>query len=214
MRLLLVRHAESLGNREGRLQGRCEFSLTERGQRQAEALALRLAAMSMAALYASPLLRVRETAEPLAAQAGLAIRLEPRVQEYDFGGAISGLTWREIRGQRPEIVETLRGGGPDFPSYPGGEDRGPFQERVCQALWEIVARHEADEAVAVVTHGGPIAVFLMNTMNRPYRHPVPFTIDNSSLTTIEMNSRGQYGSAGAVVVGLNDTCHLGSDDGR
>ncbi len=214
MRLLLVRHAESLGNRERRLQGRREFPLTERGQRQLEVLKARLAPMPLAAVYASPIRRAMETAEPLAAQTGLTVRLEPRVQEYDFGVELSGLTWQEIRDRQPEIVEALRGGGPDFPRYPGEEGRETFRERVCSAVWEIVARHEADGAVAVVTHGGPIAVFVMEALGRPYRHPNPFAIDNASLTTLEITSQGPHGSPRAVVVGLNDTCYLGAEDGR
>jgi probable phosphoglycerate mutase len=155
-----------------------------------------------------------ETAEPLAAQTGLTVRLEPRVQEYDFGVELSGLTWQEIRDRQPEIVEALRGGGPDFPRYPGEEGRETFRERVCSAVWEIAARHEADGAVAVVTHGGPIAVFVMEALGRPYRHPNPFAIDNASLTTLEITSQGPHGSPRAVVVGLNDTCYLGAEDGR
>src|SRR6266508_3490749 len=66
MRLLLVRHAESLGNAERRLQGRREFPLTARGVAQAQALAERLASMSIAAVYTSTVGRPMETAEIIA----------------------------------------------------------------------------------------------------------------------------------------------------
>ena len=54
MRLLLIRHAESQGNFERRLQGRREFPLTAKGMQQAEALASRLAPESLAAIYCEP----------------------------------------------------------------------------------------------------------------------------------------------------------------
>ncbi len=210
MRLLLVRHAESEGNREMRLQGRREFPLTQRGRRQAEELAVRLRAQPLAAVYASPIRRALETAEPLAAQAGMSVQLEPRVQEYDFGEVLSGLTWQEIREKQPELIEALLSNRDDFPHYPGEEGREEFRERVCGAIWEIASSHAGEEAVVVVTHAGPIVVFLMDVLGRSYRRPIPFAIDNASVSTVEFNPKAPAGFPRAVLVELNDTCHLGA----
>ena len=211
MRLLLVRHAESLGNREGRLQGRREFPLTERGRHQAESLAARAAALSVAALYASPIRRAMGTAEPIAARAALEVKVEPRLQEYDFGEELSGLAWQEIREKRPELVQALLGDQAEFPSYPGEEGREEFRQRVCDAMWEIAQTYEREEVVMVVTHAGPIALFLLEVLGRPYRRPIPFTIDNASITTIESNPKAPPGFPRVVLVGLNDTGHLRTD---
>ena len=67
MRLLLIRHAESQGNFERRLQGRREFPLTERGLAQAQALAERLVSLPLSAVYSSPVGRAIQTAEVIAA---------------------------------------------------------------------------------------------------------------------------------------------------
>src|SRR5437867_10066715 len=96
MRLLLIRHAESEGNFEQRLQGRRDYPLTQRGVAQARALAERLARISPTAIYASPISRALDTASPIADAARLTPVTEPRLQEYDFGDAVSGLTWKEI----------------------------------------------------------------------------------------------------------------------
>lgn len=208
MRLLLIRHAESQGNHEGRLQGRREFPLTERGVRQAELLAERLMNQRIAALYSSPILRAHDTARAAAAQAGLEVIPEPRVQEYDFGEQLSGLTWREIRDQKPEIIAALTGNGSEFPRYPGEEGRAHFRDRVCEAMGEIAERHRSDDAVAVITHAGPIVVYVMETLGRGYGRPIPFVIDNTSITTIELGGRGNEFVPRAVLTGLNDTCHL------
>ena len=208
MRLFLIRHAESQGNYEGRLQGRKDFPLTERGKRQAEALASRLAAMSVAAVYSSPIQRARETALAVGERAALAVALDPRVQEYDFGELLSGLTWQEIREQRPEIVSALVNNHSQFPRYPGEEGREAFRDRVCAALAEIADRHRDDKAVAVVTHAGPIVVYVMETLGRGYGRPIPFLIENTSITTIEINASPGAFVPAAIVTGLNDTCHL------
>ena len=208
MKLLLIRHAESQGNYEGRLQGRKEFPLTERGERQAQALASRLAAMPIAAVYSSPIRRAHETALAAGGRMGLEVVLDPRVQEYDFGELLSGLTWQEIREQKPEIVSALVKNHSEFPRYPGEEGRGPFRERVCAALAEIADRHCEDETVAVVTHAGPIVVYVMETIGRGYGRPISFSIENTSITTIEISASAGTFVPAAVVTGLNDTCHL------
>ena len=197
-----------------RLQGRTDFPLTERGRRQAEALAARLSRLSPCAVCSSPIRRALETAEAIAGRLGLAVREEAALQEYDFGEMLSGLTWREIREQRPELIESLLGNDQEFPRYPGEEGREEFRQRVCEALWGIAEEHRGEEAVVVVTHAGPIAVFVLEVLGRGYQRPIPFTIDNASMTTVEVGEPG-VGLGGswprAVLVGMNDTCHLSPD---
>ncbi len=96
MRLLLIRHAESTGNRQGRLQGRADFPLTERGRRQAQELATVLSRLPVAVVCSSPIRRALNTAEAVAGPLGLKVEVQAALQEYDFG-ELSGLTWPEIR---------------------------------------------------------------------------------------------------------------------
>lgn len=208
MRLLLVRHAESQGNFEHRLQGRREFPLTERGTSQAEALASRLSGEDLAAVYSSPIGRAIQTAEIIAANAGLEVIPEPDFQEYDFGEVVSGFTWEEIRARNPKIIESFRGDGSEFPRYPGEEGRQAFQARVRAALETLIERHAGDQSVAVVTHAGPITVILLDALARPYSRPIPFVLDNASITTIEVNNGVAPHLPPMVVTGINDGCHL------
>jgi broad specificity phosphatase PhoE len=206
MRLLLIRHAESVGNAEFRLQGRRDFPLTPAGEQQAAALAARLAGCGASAVYSSPLLRTRLTADAIAASLGVPVVKEERLVEYDFGERISGLTWEVIRREHPEVIESLLRDESEFPRYPGEEGRGAFRVRVEAALTEIAERHRADPAVAVVTHAGPIAVYLMQVLGRKYSRPIPFAIENASVTTVAVGEPAMF--AAAVVTGINDTCHL------
>jgi broad specificity phosphatase PhoE len=209
MKLLLIRHAESQGNFQHRLQGRREFPLTELGKAQADALASRLAELPVSAIYASPIGRAMETAEVIAAKAGLEVVPEPRVQEYDFGEAVSGRTWDEIREESPEVVEAMRNNDSEFPRYPGEEGRAAFQERVRSAMAELIERHAGDHISAIVTHAGPITVMLLDALARPYSRPIPFVLDNASLTTIEFNGHESTPRLPpAVVTGINDVCHI------
>jgi len=206
MRLLLIRHAESTGNRQRRLQGRADFPLTERGRRQAQELATALSRQAVRAVHSSPIKRALDTAEAIAAHFGLTVDVQAALQEYDFG-ELSGLTWPEIRERRPQLIEQLLSDSADFPRYPAEEGREAFRERVCGALWGIAERHAGKETVAVVTHAGPIAVFLLDILQRGYQRPIPFILDNASVTTVEI-AQPQPFRPRAVLVGLNDTCHL------
>jgi len=208
VRLLLIRHAESEGNAQGRLQGRKEYPLSGRGVAQAAALAERLCTVPIAAVYASPIRRAFDTAEAVAELLDLTALPEPRVQEYDFGDKLSGLTWQEIRDLQPDVVSTLVSGGTEFPAYPGEEGREAFRDRVVAAMTEIAERHAADQSVAVITHAGPVVVYLMEVLSRSYSRPIPFSIDNASITTIEFAANPNPYQPPAVVTGINDTCHL------
>jgi len=210
MRLFLIRHGESEGNTELRLQGQGEYPLTERGLEQSRLLAERLRRLSLAALYSSPIRRARLTAGVIGEATGLEVTELPDVQEYDFG-ELSGMTYRELVEKHPEIVEQYRS-GPDYPSFPGAEDREAFRRRVCEALWGVVERHPGASA-AVVTHAGPIAVFCLEVLGLPYRRPLPLRIYNGSITVVEVRDgppSERDPRPRAVLAALNDTCHLKS----
>ena len=208
MRLLLIRHAESQGNFERRLQGRCEFPLTERGLAQAHALAERLVSLPLSAVYSSPVGRAMQTADVIASKACLDVIEEPRLQEYDFGEAVSGLTWQEIIEKEPAVIEAFRSRDAGFPAYPGEEGRAAFQDRVRAALRDITERHDDQESVAVITHAGPITLFLFDVLGREYRRPIPFALDNASITTVELNGGAGSHMPRMIVSGINDACHV------
>lgn len=200
MRLILIRHAESQGNAEGRFQGRVDYPLSERGLGQAVRVADRLRIEPPDVLYASPLLRAMRTAEIIGEATGLTPIPLPAVSEYDFGH-LSGLRWSEIREQHPELAAAQRVHTGDFPNWPGEEGRADFQRRVCEALFALEEQHR-DQSVAVCLHAGPVLVFCMTALGMPYRRPVPFACDNASITVADVQD------GGATLLTVNNTCHL------
>ena len=76
--LLLVRHGETDWNREGRVQGHSDVPLNDTGRAQARALAARLAAERVDAVYASDLRRARDTACEVARASGHPVTTTPR----------------------------------------------------------------------------------------------------------------------------------------
>lgn len=199
MRLILVRHGESVGNFENRLQGQEDYPLTDLGRRQAALTAERLQQLHASAVYTSHLLRAQETATTIAGR----LRVEPVVledlSEYHFG-EMAGQTYAEIRERFGAIAN------PAERVYPGEEGRDAFWARVTGALWGIAATHPR-ETVAVISHGGPIALFCQAVLGLPYRRPMPFSISNCSLNIFEA-SITPPDDRQAVLLNLNDVCHL------
>ena len=176
--------------------------MSDRGKLQSERLARRLATFGrLEAIYASPLLRPRETAAPIAAVVGVAVRPLPAVMEYDFGD-LSGLTWTEVGERDPDLIASLRSRNAEYPHYPGEEGRESFRERVCTALWGLGDIPSSEHQIAIVTHAGPILVFCLEVLGLPYQRPAPFAFDNASITTIDACD------GSGKLISTNDTCHL------
>ncbi len=151
----MARHGETDWNRESRFQGHADTTLNEAGREQARQLAERLAAEDITAVYASPLLRARETADIVAERLGLRVTAVEGLREVDVG-SWSGLTRTEIEQRFPE-------GFRRWLSMDHGWDDGESYEalgaRVLAVLTEVAARHPGGR-VLVVTHGGPMRAAL------------------------------------------------------
>lgn len=205
MKLLLIRHGESVANEEGRVQGQFDSPLNERGRDQARALAQRLLReeWSISAIYASDLKRAAETADILASSLDIPLTLDERLREYDVG-VLTGVVWREIEFLHPEIWEGFQDSSIWTP-IPGEEGTEPFHRRLATAAQEIHTRHQDDEAAAIVSHGGSLGVLLAHYLGMDVHRPTPFRLGNTSLSIIE------FGPRRLRLLAVNDTCHLDGD---
>lgn len=200
-RLFLVRHGQSTWNAEGRIQGWADPPLDETGHEQARRLAVRLAAEEhgISALYSSPLLRARQTAEAVGLALELAVQTDDRLKENDVG-LLAGLTGDEIERQFPEWIAARRASLEWVPP-PGGEDRDAFAKRAVAVMCDIVTHH-LDQTVAVVSHGGTLGVYLAHLLEMPIHRSLPFQFDNTSLSVVKVSERR------VRLFKLNDTAHL------
>jgi probable phosphomutase (TIGR03848 family) len=181
----LLRHGEHglLGRvLAGRMPG---VGLTERGRAEIAAVAERLAGEPIAALYASPLQRTRESAEIVAERLGLPIQFRDDVIELDFG-EWTGATFDSIRADpRWHAWRTQR----SLARIPGGESMRQVQRRVVEALMEINERH-LHATVAVVSHGDVIRSALLFALGMPLDYYNRIEVGQGSLSTIRIDADG------------------------
>jgi len=198
-RLFLVRHGQSEWNAAGRIQGQIDIQLDETGCRQAELIADRLAAEPVAAVYSSPLLRAKSTAEAIADRFHLPVQLDLRLMEYDFG-VISGSTWHEVVENHPEFASRWLE-DPWAVPVADSEGRVNFAARVMSAMQDILAQHPAEQVV-VVAHGGTFGVYLTAMLGMDLNRRHPFHFGNTSLSLVEVRDDAFH------IHYLNNTCHL------
>ena len=133
--IYLARHGQTAYNLEGRFQGHLPVPLDDTGRAQAADLAGRAAAHDFRALWCSPLLRARETADVVARRIGLEPLQDARLMETDAGDW-TDRSWVEVQAQAPEEFAAFVAGDPSF-AFPGGESFAHQEERVSAALQEI-----------------------------------------------------------------------------
>lgn len=172
--LILARHGETDWNIEHRWQGWADQPLNETGRAQARDLADRLGGRRIDAIYASDLLRARETAEIVGARLELPVQLERGLREVNVG-EWSGLTLAEIEARFPEGFRRWQEGGV---GWIDGESYEEMGRRVIQTVVRISA-DRPDGTILVVTHGGSIRACRGESEGLGYTDPVVSEISST-----------------------------------
>jgi len=190
--LIVLRHGETVANREGRVQGHTDSPLTGRGIAQAEAFGRTVARLTAGGgwrMVCSPLGRCRRTAGIVARAAGLeaGLVIDPRLAEIDTG-SFSGRTKVDLEAERPGLTA---GAGLAHWAFqaPGGETHAQLAARLADWLSGLAA----DDRVVVVSHGiaGRVlrGLYLGLDPDAAMRAPSPqdalFVLDGGTIRTVK-----------------------------
>jgi broad specificity phosphatase PhoE len=192
--LLLVRHAETDDNVSMRLSGWTDTDLSPRGESQIELLADHFNRQHghIDALYSSPLIRARRTAEAIGALTGHEPILMDDLREMYFG-ELDGRPFEELREAYAQLLEADENSEVDDFVWPSGESRSGFTARVLRSTNEIARRH-AGRAVGVVTHGGFIATLMTILHAESAARWRKWVVPNASLSEIVWDSLTHTGA--------------------
>jgi len=185
--LILLRHGETDWNRELRFQGHVDVALNAIGLEQARRLGRRLAGEVAHGLYASDLLRARQTAQPVARELALASVTDAALREQNFG-LVDGMKVDDIKAQHPRAWEGWLRFHEDF-CMPEGESTRQFHARVMDAVYRMVAAHPG-ETVVVVTHGGVLDMIYRTARSLGLNGPRQSEIPNAGLNRVRVDETG------------------------
>lgn len=205
LRLILVRHGQSVADIVGRHEGRADFELTELGEKQAK-----LAASYLATYYGidyiicSPLKRAKHTAE-IIGQKILQIPVEVKeLMEMD-NGKLAGLTFEEANEKYPLTEDASK----IYRPMPGGESIIDFRMRI-EKFWHKF-RDENLEAgvqktICIVAHGGTISMLYKSILALPMDTNVKIPTADTGIHIIEVTNDV------TVILKANSVEHLLMED--
>ncbi len=197
MRLILVRHGQTLWNREKRAQGISDVELSNRGMAQADSLARSLRDERIDAIVSSPLKRALQTAEAINRFHHLAIEHEEDLMELNMGD-FEGIAFQEMRDKHGDFLERwIR--DPASVAMPGGESLSELQERAWNALERVVAR---PGTTLLASHNFTIMTILCRIRDMELSHIRKVNVDVASKTMVEFEN-----GRGSIIV-FNDIGHL------
>jgi broad specificity phosphatase PhoE len=183
--LYLVRHGRTDNNVKQILCGWTDVPLDDFGVRQAHLVAERLGAETRVdVLLSSPLIRAQTTARIIGERIGREPVLVPGLAEMNFGD-LEGLTLERILEEHPELAVRML----DFDDYdltwPSGESRRQFHERVLVTFQSILAEY-ARHAAVVVAHGGVIGSLMAQISGVSPNNWRAYQLLNCSVTHLDV----------------------------
>jgi 2,3-bisphosphoglycerate-dependent phosphoglycerate mutase len=208
--LFLIRHGDAIPGADEIIPGGVydDLPLSNKGRKQARALAERLKNIRFNAAYSSPLRRCRETAAPLIEQLELRLSIVEGIKEIRVGEVIPLPLLGEgddlqvlsdaLRSRQLEIARVAGASG-NWDSIKNSEPSKAFRRRVVDAINEIVRNH-IGERVLIFAHGGVINAYTAEVVGLDKEFFFPCA--NTSITVVRASR------ARRVLYVMNDIAHL------
>ena len=201
IKLILIRHGETVWNRQGIIQGSgSDTELSEVGNLQAEKVGLALREMPLSAIYSSPLKRAMDTAGAVARYHDLEIIPDAGLAEI-YVGEMEGMPLEKLGQNFSQFLVDWQSRG-EAVNFSGGENLGQFKDRVWAAVEKIVAVNPTG-TVAIVSHYFVTTAIVCQALGLPISHLVRIRIQPSSITILEFDQ----GQPPRLLL-LSDICHL------
>ena len=203
MKLIIVRHGETIENLNEISQGHIDGTLSPNGREQIKKLAQRLKNEKIDYIYSSDLGRVKDTLkEILEFHPNVPVTFDQLLRERSKG-IFEGKPQIEHRRAR------LASGIGRFQFRPeGGESFEDVRCRVQLFMEKISAKHKPEDTVLISTHGGWKNAFMSYLMDIPYKDELLcFDFKNTSVSIFDFNADKKH-----KVFVINCTKHL-EDEG-
>lgn len=197
MKLILVRHGQTLWNRDQRAQGVTDIELSNRGRAQVGSLARSLRNERIDTIISSPLKRAVQTAEAINLFHNLPIERENDLIELNMGD-FEGIVFQDMQKNHGDFLKRWMS-DPASIAMPGGESIVELQKRV----WGVVERILTKPGTTLIaSHNFAIMTILCTIKEMDLSHIREVHVDTASKTVVEFEEgRG-------IIILFNDIGHL------
>jgi broad specificity phosphatase PhoE len=200
-RIFVVRHGETDGNQKKIYRGRWDLPLNQNGMAQVRKAGEALKPVHLDAIFTSPLLRTRQTAEAVAARQDVEPEEDESLIDIDYGDW-TRLPDAEVAEKFPDLYRQWRQ-SPETVLFPGGEGLPSVRARVEPVLKKLAEQHP-DQAIALASHRVPIKLLLCAALGLPDSAFWQIQIDPASISALDYHD-GKFN-----LIFQNETCHLKS----
>jgi len=186
-KILLVRHGKSVAQ-EGDIHiGTTDYHLCEEGYRQAEKLANRLKDIKIDEIYSSPLIRAKETVQPISEILDKKIKTEEDLKEI-YMGKWENTPWTKLREKYPETVKKIEE-TEYYIDMEGQEETVDVAKRMVNVITKI-AKDNSGKTIVIASHAVAIRTFLCAILNIPFKQTKSKIgdINNTSITFIDYDN--------------------------
>ena len=183
MKLILIRHGETLWNKEGRVQGTSDIELSDIGTNQAGLLASSLKNQHIEAIYSSPLKRALQTAQIINEFHSLHIHTHKELMEMDQG-TFEGLSFKELMNDKKDFLKKWIA-DPASVKMPEGESLTELQDRAWRIVEHIIS---LGQNALVVSHNFTIAAILCRLRDISLSQFRSTCVDTASKTIVRIDN--------------------------
>ncbi|MDO5563551.1 MAG: histidine phosphatase family protein [Synergistaceae bacterium] len=210
MKFFIVRHGETVWNKEGRFQGQIDTELNKTGLLQADKLADRLAGHKFSRMISSPLKRAYVTAEKIAdACGGISVETAAPLIEINHG-SWEGRLAAEIQSEWADIFSAWHD-APEKVTMPGdgGESLNDVLKRSAAFTNNAASNADDDADILLASHDAVIKVLLCHWLDAPLSSFWRFQIPNCSISVVEIQRNKK-----PRLLLMGDAAHIGDPFNR
>ena len=199
--VFLVRHGQAaVPDQDGRYFSKTPVPLTKAGERQAAQAGELLRKAGAKTIWASDLLRARQTAEIISSIVGAPVSYDPRLQEVD-SGHLDGSRFEELEREHPTFLPWVASGFRQGfveasghlqarTAFPGGESVLDAAARAIPAFQQISAS-SLGRCVAVISHAWVTSAILCHVLRIPVDHYHQFGLANAGVSLVRVQADGR-----------------------
>ncbi len=198
--IILVRHGECKGNREGLFRGRSDFPLNEAGLSQANELAKEIKSFKPIRIFTSPLSRARQTAEAISKECQIEVEERAGMNNIELG-PWEGRPKKYISEKYPEQWQ-LWLNEPEKLMIPEMETLDQVQQRAKKDLNDLIKQFPG-KTIVIVSHRAvlkPLIAYCLG-INKPYFWRIH--VDTASYSILNFEKL-----RGFILIQLNQNKHL------